>query len=63
MAVKALDDFSSIPHVLEPLERPEKGVWIEGDDFLRSFEYIQFYYDPSKLANQVVHRVAGQGGV
>ena len=37
MTVKALDDFSSLPHAIDPMERPEKGVWVQGDDFLRTF--------------------------
>lgn len=57
MTIKPLDDFSAIPNAIDPLNRNEKGVWVKDEDFLASFQYLQIFYDPNKLAEKQVCRV------
>lgn len=57
MVIRPLEDFSQLPNIVEPLYRPEKGVWIKDQDFLSSFEYLQVFYDPNKLPEKQVCRV------
>lgn len=57
MVIKPLDDFSLVPNAIDPLNRNEKGVWVKDQDFLASFEYLQIFYDPNKLAEKQVSRV------
>lgn len=46
---KALDDFSSLPNVLEPMKRGTGGVWVMEKDLATCFEFIQIFFNPSKF--------------
>ena len=46
---KALDDFSSLPNVLEPMKRGTGGVWVMEKDLATCFERIQIFFNPSKF--------------
>jgi hypothetical protein len=44
--------------VLDPLPRPEKGIWIKDIDFLNCFTKIQVIYNPTTFVNKSLEKVA-----
>ena len=43
-----LDDFSKLENAKEPLKRGTGGNWMEIQDFMGCFQYMQVYHNPNR---------------